>query len=343
VTKDSFEIILNLSNYPTMNNNTYQIISLLADGKSRSGQEIGDLLNITRSAVWKIMNKLTELGIPVERNQGKGYRFTRPVQMLNKEAIWQALSLNTQQLIPRFTLLDTVDSTNNTMLAKIKEGKPSESLVLTEHQTAGRGRLGRTWYSPYAANIYLALYWHFTKDTSELSGLSQVITTGVLSGIAENNINDLTLKWPNGIYHGQKKLAGVLIDLIAESHSSTKAVIGISVNVSMPDLGTEIDQPWTDIHTITNAFPDRNKIVASILNTIYPALVEFNSHGFTPFAAHWAEHDGLAGKAISAFNAQQEIEGIAEGVGPKGELLIQTADNMIPFSNGSVKLRYPQT
>lgn len=325
-----------------MNNNTYQIISLLADGKSRSGQEIGDLLNITRSAVWKIMHKLTELGIPVERNQGKGYRFTRPVQMLDKEVIWQALSPKTQQLIPRFTLLDTVDSTNNTMLAKIKEGKPSGSLVLTEHQTSGRGRLGRTWHSPYAANIYLALYWHFTKDTSELSGLSQVISTAVLSALAENNVSDLTLKWPNDIYHGQKKLAGVLIDLIAEPHSSTESVIGIGVNVSMPSTENEIDQPWTDIHTLTNEFPDRNIIVSSILNAIYPALEEFDSQGFAPFVTRWAEHDGLTGKAITAFNAQQEIEGIAEGIGPKGELLIQTSDKMIPFCNGSVRLRDPQ-
>lgn len=322
-----------------MNNNIYEIITLLADGKSRSGQEIGDLLNITRSAVWKIMHKLSELGIPVERHQGRGYRFTRPVQMLNKELIWSTLPSEIQKHIPSFELVDTLESTNNHMLDQIKQGKPSGSLVICEHQTAGRGRLGRTWHSPYAANIYLALYWHFDKDTSELSGLSQVISSAVLKALKQNDIPDLCLKWPNDIYHRQKKLAGVLVDLIAESHSSTDSVIGVGVNISMHTNENAIDQPWTDVHSIIEKFPDRNQITTSILESIYTDLIEFSQKGFESFAKRWSEQDCLANKVVIASNGQQNIEGVAKGVGALGELLIETAEGIVPFLNGSVKLR----
>ncbi len=322
-----------------MNNNIYEIIALLADGKSRSGQEIGDLLNITRSAVWKIMHKLSELGIPVERHQGKGYRFTRPVQMLEKDLIWKSLSPVIQKQITHFDLVDTLDSTNNYMLEQIKQGKPSGSLVISEHQTAGRGRLGRTWHSPYAANIYLAIYWHFDKDTTELSGLSQVISSAVLNALQQNNVPDLCLKWPNDIYHCDKKLAGVLVDMIAESHSSTDTVIGVGVNISMHTKDDAIDQPWTDIHTITDQFPNRNKITSTLLDFIYTDISEFAQKGFEPFAKRWSEQDCLANKAIIATNGQTTIEGIARGVGSLGELLIETSEGLVPFLNGSVKLR----
>jgi BirA family biotin operon repressor/biotin-[acetyl-CoA-carboxylase] ligase len=321
-----------------MNNNIYEIISLLADGKSRSGQEIGDLLKITRSAVWKIMHKLSELGIPVERHQGKGYRFTRPVQMLNKEQVWDGLSLEIQQLIPQFELHDSLCSTNNYMLEQMKLAKPSGSLVLCEHQTAGRGRLGRSWHSPYAANVYLALYWHFNKDTSELSGLSQVISTAVLTALSTHNVPNLTLKWPNDIHHDDKKLASVLVDIMAESHSTTDAVIGVSVNISMPDNQEAIDQPWTDIHTIIQEFPDRNKITSALVESIYAALIEFEKQGFAPFAERWAQYDGLTQKHISASNGNHAFEGIAQGLGSMGELMIETAAGPIAFLNGSVKL-----
>lgn len=322
-----------------MNNNFCQIISLLADGKSRSGQEIGDLLKITRSAVWKIMHKLSELGIPVERNQGKGYRFTRPVQLLDKDTVWQLLTPETQLQIPYFELIDSVESTNDSMLKLIKDGKPSGSLLLSEHQTKGRGRLGRTWHSPYAANIYLALSWRFIKDTSELSGLSQVIALALLRALSESGVDGLSLKWPNDIYHDDKKLASIVIDMLGESHSTTTSVIGVSVNVSMCPEQNAIDQPWTDIHTITAQFPDRNQLCAAILNSVYSALTQFKGEGFTPFVESWSKHDHLLRKPILAFNTQEAFSGTALGLGTKGELLIETEDGIIPFLNGTVRLQ----
>lgn len=321
-----------------MNNNMHEIISLLADGESRSGQEIGDLLKITRSAVWKIMHKLVELGIPVERQQGKGYRFTRPVQILQKERIWEGLSPNIQEQIPDFDLADCIESTNDHLLTQIKYGKPSGSLVLCEHQTAGRGRLGRSWHSPYAANLYLSVYWHFKKDTSELSGLSQVATLAILRALSKHNVPGISLKWPNNIYYGDKKIAAVLIDMLAESHSNTDAVIGIGLNLSMSLPDGTIDQPWTDVHTITNIFPDRNHMASTLLEELYTALMTFEEKGFTVFFDEWKQHDGLAGKTVLASNPSQSFSGIAHGIGSQGELLIETPQGIIPLFSGSVNV-----
>lgn len=285
------------------------------------------------------MHKLCELGIPVERNQGKGYRFTRPVEMLDKTLIWQQLSPETQALIPHFEIADSVQSTNCSMEHLIDEGKESGTLLLAEHQTAGRARFGRRWHSPYAANIYLSLYWHFRKDTSELSGLSQLIALSVLNALQAHHVSNLTLKWPNDIYHNDKKLASVLIEMNGESHSSTDCIIGVGVNVSMPDTEQAIDQPWTDIHAITQQFPARNLITASIINTIYTDLIEFNLHGFKSFINRWADNDGLANKNITAHNTHQTIEGVAKGLGSMGELLIETSEGLASLLNGSVKLR----
>ncbi len=324
-----------------MNNNFREIIALLADGKSRSGQEIGDLLNITRSAVWKIMHKLAELGIPVERNQGKGYRFTRPVQLLNKKQIWQNLSPQTQQQIPHFELVDTLGSTNDTILRMIKDKKPSGTLLLTEHQTQGRARFGRQWHSPYAANIYLALYWRFIKDTSELSGLTQAVACAVINALSKYGISELALKWPNDLYHSNKKLCSVLVDLTGESHSCTDAVIGVGLNVSMCSQYNTIDQPWTDLNTITGQFTDRNELSRSLITDLYATLAQFDKEGFAPFVDQWASNDYLLNKPLAAFNTQEKISGTGMGLGSRGELLIETASGIVPFSNGSVRLQTP--
>ncbi|MDQ2995371.1 MAG: biotin--[acetyl-CoA-carboxylase] ligase, partial [Pseudomonadota bacterium] len=208
------------------NQNIYQVITLLASGESRSGQEIGTLLNITRSAVWKIMHKLAELGIPLERHQGKGYQFKQPLDMLNRERILQLLSRDTQQQLASIEVVDTVDSTNNYLLEQVKKGCSSGSLVLAEHQTAGRGRQGKRWHAPYASNIYMSLYWHFSKDPTELAGLSLALSLAIVDALTQQGVTGLQIKWPNDIYHNDKKLAGILIDLSAESNSATNVVIG---------------------------------------------------------------------------------------------------------------------
>lgn len=320
------------------NQNIYQVITLLASGESRSGQEIGSKLNITRSAVWKIMHKLAELGIPLERHQGKGYQFKQPLDMFNRERILQMLAPETQQQLASIQIEDTVSSTNTALFNQLKKGCKSGSILLAEHQTAGRGRQGKKWHAPYASNIYMSIYWHFNKDPTELAGLSLALAIAIVDALKNQGVDGLEVKWPNDIYHHNKKMAGILVDMTAESNGSTDVIIGIGVNVTMPEpTTTQLDQPWTDIQQITGSQPDRNKLTAAIIDGLVSTLSEFANTGFASFAAKWPNYDTLLDQEISVTTPNKEFHGIARGIGSHGELLVERDGEIRPHLNGTVR------
>jgi BirA family biotin operon repressor/biotin-[acetyl-CoA-carboxylase] ligase len=148
------------------------LLPLLADGEFHSGQELAGVLGVSRTAVWKQLEKLRELGLQIESVRGKGYRIRGGMELLEASRIEAGLTADSRRLLAELVVADVLDSTNAEVLRRMERGGPSGLACVAEQQTAGRGRRGRQWVSPYAGNIYLSLGWEFAGGAAALEGLS---------------------------------------------------------------------------------------------------------------------------------------------------------------------------
>lgn len=301
------------------------IVNQLADGEYHDGTAIGQSLNITRSAVWKTIKKLTRYHIKIDSIKGKGYALREPISLLDLKKIKKS-----HPSIFTIHLFETIDSTNE-YLKKIKNVK-QPVFCLAEHQTQGKGRFNRKWYSPFGQNIYLSCRFPFKKDVSELAGLSLVVGLVVRKTLKQFGLDDrLKVKWPNDIYYDNKKLSGVLIEIQAESHDGiSHAIIGIGINVNLlSSNATQISQPWISMRKILNQMIDRNLICRLLIQHLIENLNEFEAKGFSPFMDEWMLADCLMNKTIMLRNLKEKLKGTVRGINHQGQLLLQLNDGSI--------------
>lgn len=264
--------------------------------------------------------------------------------MLNANNIKKYLSKKNYSRIAELEIFQQLDSTN-TYLVKLAQKLPLVQrskihLCLTEQQTAGKGRLGRKWISPFAANIYLSVLWPFAKNNN-LAGLSLVVATIVADVLTELGIQDVSLKWPNDVLWRHRKLSGILIEMLKEVDGIVNTVIGIGLNVNMPAAAGElIDQPWVDLHEITGEHFDRNKIVALLINHLMDKLALFQQQGTAAFIERWRQLDTLIDVPVQVATAGNKVSGIVRGVDDNGCLQLEdTAGKMHLFATGEVLIR----
>lgn len=313
-----------------VNANLVKIVNLLNKGGYHAGETIGEKLQVTRSAIWKVIKKLQGYGVSIDSIKGTGYALQEPLVLLDGTKI-------KSQLIDKkivIHLFESIGSTNDYL--RSLEDSQKIQICLAEQQTAGKGRLGREWYSPFARNIYLSCLYPFQNDISELAGLSLVVTLAIIKALKKNGITDqLFAKWPNDIIYDHKKLSGSLIEVQAESHGVSHAIIGVGLNVNMLSDSKEIQQPWTSIQKIRNEYQDRNKISADMINELLSYLEKFKQKGFAAFVKEWIDADSLTNQNISIKNLNNKVSGKVVGVNEQGHLLLKLEGGKIQaFSSG---------
>jgi BirA family biotin operon repressor/biotin-[acetyl-CoA-carboxylase] ligase len=316
-----------------------KILTLLADGEFHSGTELADTLGISRSAVWKQLNGLVELGLQHSAVSGKGYRLERPLELLTASKINEAVNDQAAELISSLEIHDQIDSTNRYLVERSQNNAPSGSVCFAEHQTAGKGRRGRQWVSPYGCNIYLSVLWRFQQGPAAISGLSLAIGVAVIRALKQHQIDDIGLKWPNDIYSQGKKLGGILVEVSGETDGPCSAVVGLGLNLFLPEAQAHsITQAWTDLSKIDGQ--DRllrNKLAGALLNHLLPVIAEYEALGITAHLDEWRSYDCLSGKSATLFIGQQQFEGIVQGIDDNGMLLIERPDGRVQaFASGEV-------
>ncbi len=296
-----------------------QIIQLLADGKFHSGEELGQSLQMTRSAICKHVQKISRLGVEIHRVKGRGYCIPQGIELLDLAVIRSYLSAPLA-IHSTILILPEIDSTNQYILDR-RLVLPSGFMLFTEYQSAGRGRRNKTWLSPFGANLYFSLLWNFDKDPSELGALSLATGIAVANALERYGIAQVQLKWPNDILYNYKKISGVLIEMTAETYSRTQVVIGIGLNISMPP-GIIIKQNLTDMATITGQKPKRNQLAALLIEEVIDMLSIFQQKGFNAFVKHWQALDAYYDKPIILYTPTEQYKGIAKGINRHGELIL---------------------
>ncbi|MCP4288297.1 MAG: bifunctional biotin--[acetyl-CoA-carboxylase] ligase/biotin operon repressor BirA [Gammaproteobacteria bacterium] len=319
-----------------------KLIHALADGRFHSGEMLADSCGISRTAVWKHLSHIkTQLGIDIYSVRGKGYQLAQEMDLLDQAAIEKQMSASALTQISELEILGQIDSTNSYLMSRTADEIESGHVCLAEQQTAGRGRQGRVWISPYGNNIYLSIFWRFSLDLAGLSGLSLaagVIVAKTLNGLG---VTDIGLKWPNDILWHNRKLAGLLIEVRGEQGGPSNVVLGLGLNSRLSSIqGDSIDQPWTDLATVTEGGAiSRNLLAAKLIETLLAGLNEFQKSGFAFLVNDWNRYDLHQGKTVSLQVGTTRIEGVHRGVESSGALLVEVEGKTKAYHGGELSLR----
>jgi BirA family transcriptional regulator, biotin operon repressor / biotin---[acetyl-CoA-carboxylase] ligase len=317
---------------------TGAILSVLADGQFHSGEQLAQLLDVSRSAVWKHVQELAEFDVEVFRVPGKGYRLAAPLELLDADVIRATMSAQPCKRLQALTVLRVVDSTNDWLGAR---PELAPAACLAEAQTAGRGRRGRHWVSPFGANLYLSFAWQFDELPPGFTALGMVAAIAAVRALRRLGLQSAAVKWPNDLIADGRKLGGILVDVQGESPNRLRAVIGIGLNVRMPEtISTQIDQAWTDIATLMHGVaPGRNALAAALLDELFTALDVFSAQGFAAFGDDWRALDRIAGREVVLQQHDRRITGTALGVDQDGALLLCSDGETKRFVSGDISLR----
>ncbi len=316
-----------------------QLIVKLADGQYHSGEELGESLGVSRSAVWKQLQKLSDWGLDLDSCRRRGYRIPGGLSLLSRTVIENHLCPAATTLVT-LEIFQQVDSTNDIAMHLARESNGEGCLVLAEMQTAGKGRRGRTWVSPYGRNIYFSVVRHFSGGAAVVQGLSLAVGVVVVQALKDYGVSGLSLKWPNDILWRGKKLGGILLEINGDPAGSFDVIVGLGINVNMATReGKDIDQDWVTLAAITGATVDRSRLSAHLANRLLPILATYEVKGFASYRKAWQELDSCCGQTVVLSAGDQNFAGIAKGVNETGALCIETAEGMLEFSGGEISLR----
>lgn len=318
-----------------------RLLTLLSDGDHHSGEVLGAALGVSRMAVWKHIKALHELGIDISVQRGKGYRLPATLELLERERILAAIASPSAKAISDIHVHLEVDSTNNWLREVALNGAASGTVCVAEMQSAGRGRRGRTWVSPFAASLYLSLLWRANCGAAALGGLSLVTGIAILRALQSLGIEGAGLKWPNDVLAGRDKLAGVLIDVVGESNGPCALIVGVGINMNMPgEAAHAIDQSWTDLRRLDgDTMLSRNELAGRVLTELIPVMELFEREGLQPFLDDWRRYDLVSGQRVDLLLPNERISGTACGIDDGGALLVNTRDGRRRFLSGDVSLR----
>jgi BirA family biotin operon repressor/biotin-[acetyl-CoA-carboxylase] ligase len=316
-----------------------KILSILSDGEYHSGEEIGAHLGVSRTAVWKQLQKLESFELQIESIKGRGYRLVGGLDLIDIDRVRGLLSAEAESALGEFVIFPLIDSTNNAAATAIREGRAAGYCCLAEQQSAGRGRRGRAWRSPFGRNIYLSQVWEFNSGASAIEGLSLSVGLAVVRALEKFGVTGLGLKWPNDILCRDKKMAGILLEMQGDPSGVCQVVVGVGLNVDMSGANTaDIAQPWIDLAQVVGTV-DRNALVAELMSALYIAFQEFSVGGFLAHKDEWCRYDVFAGRVVKLQLGETYIHGVVAGLDRSGGLILTTADGERVFNGGEVSLR----
>ncbi|APC13919.1 MULTISPECIES: bifunctional biotin--[acetyl-CoA-carboxylase] ligase/biotin operon repressor BirA [Providencia] len=313
-----------------------QLIDILADAQIHSGEQLGDKLGMTRAAINKHIKTLRSWGLNIETVTGKGYKLPHQINLLNRAVIKQQISDVNIIVEP------VINSTNQYMLERIPSLKSGDT-CLAEYQSAGRGRRGRQWVSPFGCNLYLSMYWKLDQGPAAAIGLSLVVGIVIAETLNKISQEKVKVKWPNDLYMNDKKLAGILVELTGKTGDAAHIIIGIGINIGMNKNNIEssntITQEWSSLRDEVEDI-ERNELSVNIIKALRESLVIFENEGLKPFLDRWFKLDNFLNRDVKLLIGNDIITGVERGINEQGALLLQKNNGeIIPYIGGEISLR----
>jgi len=320
-----------------------QVHAQLSSGGFHSGADLARRLGVTRSAIWKAVRLLKGLGLAVQAVRNRGYRLAAPCEPLDPEQIRAALRRAVREHIRRIEVVWSLASTNAALLERTDVPRGTADVLLAEHQSAGRGRRGRTWLAPLGGAICLSLGWSFPEVPRDLAALGLAVGVCARRALGEQCRESIQLKWPNDLTIADRKLGGILIEMRAESGGPAYVVIGLGINVALGKRMREQVQATgtlpTDLEAAGADPAPRNAIAADLVSEIVAGLARFQREGLRPFIEEWKQSDALRGRPISVHSGEATTRGVARGIDASGALLVETPHGLRKLISGEVSVR----
>ncbi|ADZ89526.1 biotin--[acetyl-CoA-carboxylase] ligase [Marinomonas mediterranea] len=312
------------------------ILTLLSDSQFHSGEELGKEIGVSRAAIWKKLKKLESIGVRVHSVKGRGYRLPNKLTLLEEsrlrdEGLNSTVSVNIQ--------FET-GSTNGDLKQYINQNGSLPALFVCERQVQGKGRRGRSWEGGVARNIIMSFAWGFEGGVAVVEGLSLAVGVAVANVLDELGIAGVGLKWPNDVQVEGKKIAGILLEMVADQ-DACQVIVGIGLNVEMlDDEMSAIDQPWTDLASRLPQTPDRNRVLALLANELVAICENFsNGKGIEYYQKMWQKRDVMLNQPVTVTSVGQQLKGTARGIDAHGALLLERDGKIESLHGGEVSVR----
>ncbi|WP_273392856.1 bifunctional biotin--[acetyl-CoA-carboxylase] ligase/biotin operon repressor BirA [Actinobacillus porcinus] len=309
-----------------------QLLNLLADCQPHSFEKLTALLSLNDAQLLAEISALQEQGIQIDTSFGE-------VKLIAQTALISAEKI--QQTFSHYKVIyhSIINSTNQFMLAN--QGRLNKGdICLTEHQTAGRGRRGRQWQSPFGSQAIFSLIWQ-VDARKPIDGLSLVVGMAIVDAIKKLGGCGAMLKWPNDVLLNGKKLAGILIEIANSENGKLNLVIGVGINVAIPKDSNQIDQPWANLNEILPEI-DRTLLLCTVIQEVVTALEYFEQQGITAeFQQKWLLCDEFFGEEVNVITEKEVISGIEQGIDERGylQLIRNNGEQCLTFNGGEVSLR----
>jgi BirA family biotin operon repressor/biotin-[acetyl-CoA-carboxylase] ligase len=235
--------------------------------------------------------------------------------------------------------LGECDSTSSRLIARAEAGAPSGTLIIADRQSAGRGRRGRQWHSATADSLTFSLLWRFPVGSGAPMALSLATGLAVARALESLGGPALGLKWPNDVLHAQRKLAGILIELVPGSLHA--AVVGIGVNLRRPaDLPEALNDSVAALDERLVAVPARETVLAALLGHLAATYATYARHGFAALRDDWQARHIHHGRSVRLLaDDAEDVVGICLGVDADGALLLDSGRGRRRFIGGEISLR----
>ncbi len=320
-----------MSMEPPCVSNTLPLLSCLQDGQAYSTDTLKNKLGISDIELKELVGLLQKHGVSINSLSGQSYQLLTSFSLLDFNKLQQNIT-------SKCVLFPVLASTNQYVIEHTQEFKHGD-VCLSEMQTSGKARRGRIWQSPLAQNLYVSLYWTLNSDIRLAMGMSIVTGVVIAEALEGLGINTVQLKWPNDLYLDNKKLCGVLVEVVEQTKEHIDLVIGFGLNVNM-DSVTEVGQPWTSLYKHTGQIHDRNHVTAEVVNRLHQELSHYQNVGLAPYIERWNRFDLFKGREVVVIlNQHQKVSGISKGIDESGLLVLETPSGLQSFHSGEATLR----
>jgi BirA family transcriptional regulator, biotin operon repressor / biotin---[acetyl-CoA-carboxylase] ligase len=298
-------------------------------GEVVSGEEMSGALQVSRTAVWKHIRFLRELGCRIEAVPSRGYRLVAAPDLLLPELI--GAGLKSARIGRNLVCLRETGSTNEEAFKLAEEGAEEGTVVVAEAQRRGKGRLGRQWESPAGVNLYCSVILRPPILPARAAQMTFLSSVAVARAIADETSLRPFIKWPNDLLINGRKVAGLLNEMSAETEKVNFIVLGIGVNINM-----QREQfPGTMRHPATSLFLETGKPVNRVdftralleaLDLLYGAYLD---HGYGPVREEWLARCNFLGSRVRISFLDNELTGTAKGIDEEGALLVERPDGRV--------------
>ena len=310
-------------------------------GEYVSGQKISEELGISRTAVWKHIRVLKSRGYVIESYTKRGYCLMEAPELLLPELVGEGLQ--TKVFGKKIHYTEKVDSTNNVAKKLAEEGAEEGTIVLAEEQSGGRGRLERSFLSPFAQGVWFSLILRPTFLPMEVSKMTLLAAVALTKALHKMGLVECGIKWPNDILVKNRKVVGILTELNASMERINYLVMGIGINTSLTkkELPKDLRKTVTSF-TIENVPVHRQALLQEVLLQLERYYEIAETEGFKPILAEWKVLSMMMGKEVEVSEPGRSFTGKAVDLDDSGNLIVETEAGRETVLAGDVRVRAVQ-